>query len=265
MRLVDLISPASQFQTLVKMELDEVITKHQDVLGIFHNFQKNSQGQMLRPSLIYFTAGLLNENAECNLKLITWATCIELIHNASLLHDNVLDKQLERRGKDSFYKIFGDTPSILFGNILYIYSFEKAFRSLDSEQLLALTNTARNMCIGELIQWHAKDDQVTIKTYLKILHYKTGMLIQSSVEQTVKLCKHPEYAPNIKEIGYDLGVLYQLYDDFKDKDGKIPVSIIQRLAKKKILKLKNKLSFFSSKESLKYFTQLIHFFESEML
>lgn len=262
MRLSEIFTPARNFQNDVIKQFNKMGKTSASVLSCYEEYLKNSKGQMLRPSLIYFTAQLLGDASKTKETLALWAACIELTHLASLLHDDVLDKQLERRGKSSFYKTFGEKSSILYGNLLYIRCFEMAYQNLQSSQILALTLTTQKMCVGELIQSSAEDKNISVKTYLKIIYYKTGYLIQTAMEQAAILVGDTIHVKSIKQLGFQIGILYQLYDDYNDDDCGIHRDIVRKLAQKKIKQSKRIMNEFKKSKSRDSLHSILEYIEN---
>ena len=112
---------------------------------------------------------------------INLAACIELIHAATLMHDDVLDNGEIRRGKDTLNKIWGNQSAILVGDYLLSRCFEMMVEDGDIEVLKLLSSTSAEISQGEVLQLqHKKDVDILEETYLKIISWKTASLFPSS-------------------------------------------------------------------------------------
>lgn len=213
---------AKPFCSEVYSRINEILVDEQDE-NIF-----NFNGKMLRPSLAYYTALALNraDNNDLNVlksqvyykSIIDFATAVELLHSASLVHDDILDDDEFRRGEPTLNKKVGNKAALLSGNILYLHSFGLSLEYLEKQQSKALVNAARTMCYGEITQMNLQGI-VECQTYEKIITQKTGILTAISCSEVTKIVGgSKEEIENFHMIGLNLGILYQLFDDIKDKD-----------------------------------------------
>jgi len=182
--------------------LESLNNKH--ILELFHKIPK---GKRLRAKLVLKIAG---EN-EDSYKL---AAIIELIHAASLLHDDVIDDALTRRGKDSINAIFGDKTSIMLGDILY----SKGFTSLTTfspDIAYKISNAVALLSVGELLDVELsksfnKDEEI----YMDMIYKKTASLIEAASVSAAILGK--KNIKNYETYGRNLGLAFQIIDDVLD-------------------------------------------------
>ena len=124
---------------------------------------------------------LRTTNKETNKRKYDDQTAIEIIHNASLIHDDVVDESDIRRGSKTLNKIFNNKTAILTGDYLLSIAHEK-LNSLNSPETISMcANTLANMCIGEVNQYFSKFKIPTLEQYLKKTEQKTAKLFQTAV------------------------------------------------------------------------------------
>ncbi len=174
------------------------------ILELFHKIPK---GKRLRAKLILKIAGL-NDDAY---KL---AAIVELIHAASLLHDDVIDDALTRRGKDSINALFGDKTSIMLGDILYSKGFA-TLTSLPMSVAHKVSNAVALLSAGELLDVELSnsfnsDEQL----YMDMIYKKTASLIEAASESAALLSGKD--AKIYELYGKNLGLAFQIIDDVLD-------------------------------------------------
>jgi octaprenyl-diphosphate synthase len=165
------------------------------------------KGKRLRAKLVLIIA----KNSQSAIKL---ATVVEMIHSASLLHDDVIDNATLRRGKVSINKRFGTKTAIMFGDILYSKAF---FELVDIDKRVAkiISNAVTQLSLGERLDVVLSEKFNTDKKlYLKMIYQKTASLIEASAEASAIL------AGKKREIyrlyGKNLGLAFQMIDDLLD-------------------------------------------------
>lgn len=188
------------------------------------SYQLKIKGHMLRPFMIYLTAKCLKQDLSSSelSSLANYAAAVELLHNASLIHDDVLDSEIKRRGHDCLYRVYGEKNAILAGNVYYISAFQLVHNHLSSKQLTSITTAASNMCLGEMLQQEFIDHNLPVGIYLEIINKKTASLISESCYQAALLCEmNVEIADTCRHLGNYIGTIYQLKDDLIDMDADI--------------------------------------------
>jgi geranylgeranyl pyrophosphate synthase len=192
-------------------------------------------GKMLRPALVLLSAGMAGWNPggsekQLNASLIKLATAVELIHSASLIHDDIIDNEKLRRGRSALHRKHGNQTAVLVGDILYAQSFS-LITSLELpnwERHLAIyqlyCDTTRNMCLGEIIEQRTIDGKLSLDfpAYLNILKNKTGVLMSASCRSgTILAGADPVLVGKLAEFGMAFGLAFQLLDDHRDHDALI--------------------------------------------
>ena len=173
-------------------------------------------GKRLRPVLLILSSkacGYTGEDAHI------LAACIELIHVASLVHDDVLDEAPIRRSQVTLHSKWGNKVAVLVGDYLHARVLSMlASRGSDDPALEILANAAQAMCEGEVIHAYKNGDfEICQNNYLKIVELKTGKLISASCHTGAMLgTKNPEYVNALIAYGELIGIAFQIIDDLLD-------------------------------------------------
>ncbi len=170
-------------------------------------FEKVPKGKRLRAKLIMKIAGETQE-------AINLASIVELIHAASLLHDDVIDDALTRRGVDSINAIFGNKTAIMLGDILYSKGFAELTK-LPQEVSYSIANSVTKLSVGELLDVElANDFNDDLDLYFDMIYKKTASLIESAAFCAAFLAKKDVAKYSV--YGKNLGLAFQIIDDVLD-------------------------------------------------
>jgi geranylgeranyl diphosphate synthase type II len=221
--------------------------KHQDNLYEPCRYLLDAGGKRIRPALCLMAAEMFNG---INEDVFHAAMAVELFHNFTLIHDDIMDKAPLRRGKPTVHAKYGLTTGILSGDIMGIFSYQclGAVSPAYLPGIFSIFNkTAIEVCEGQ--QWDMdfeNQDEVAIDEYLKMIELKTSVLLAASLKMGAVLAgASEEDAQNLYEFGKYMGVAFQLQDDYLDtfgteeKIGKKPGGDI-RANKKTFLMLKSR-------------------------
>ena len=173
-------------------------------------------GKRLRPVLLILSSKACDYAGEDAHIL---AACIELIHVASLVHDDVLDEAPIRRSQVTLHSKWGNKVAVLVGDYLHARVLSMlASRGSDDSALEILANAAQAMCEGEVIHAYKNGDfEICQNNYLKIVELKTGKLISASCHTGAMLgTKNPEYVIALIAYGELIGIAFQIIDDLLD-------------------------------------------------
>tara|TARA_B100001939_G_scaffold218320_1_gene187889 strand:- start:1682 stop:2680 length:999 start_codon:yes stop_codon:yes gene_type:complete len=210
---------------LVKNDLIEVqkIIKNNigDKIPLIDNLSNHiltAGGKKIRPIVTLLTSKLCNYSGKNHLSL---AACVELIHTATLLHDDVIDESKMRRGIPTANDLFGNKSSVLVGDFLFSKSFELMVANGSKSILKILSKTSSTLAEGEVMQLitiknYLTDDQ----SYMNIIKAKTASLFSAASEISALLTNQDNQTQkNLKKYGEYLGTAFQLVDDALDYIG----------------------------------------------
>jgi len=170
-------------------------------------YRRLPHGKRLRTKLILKIAG-------SSLKVIKTASTIEMIHLASLLHDDVIDDAFTRRGKASLNATEGDKTAIMIGDILYSKAFFELI-GISSEVAKVVSNAVVQLSLGELADVElSKSFHTNSDAYLKMLYQKTASLMEATAEAGAILAGKNRKA--YRDYGRNLGLAFQMIDDILD-------------------------------------------------
>ena len=178
-------------------------------------------GKRLRPALLLHAASLYSENIEAFLPA---AMAIEIFHNFTLLHDDIMDKADVRRNVPTVHKRYNENVAILSGDAMSILAFKYFSKSDDSHlgKLLPLfSQTAIEVCEGQQydMDFETRND-VTVGEYVEMIRLKTAVLIACSLKIGAIMAGAPQSDANLLyEYGINIGLAFQLQDDWLDVFG----------------------------------------------
>jgi len=205
-----------------------------------------SGGKRLRPLLLIISSDLCGYRGDRRFPL---ASVMEFIHTASLLHDDVIDHAVIRRGKPSANSIWGNSASVLVGDYLYASSFNVLAEDGDQPIQKLLSTTTSAMAEGEIVQLaRCGDINTSEREYFSVIEKKTAILISAACAIGAILAKAPEVEIEaLAKFGMRLGTAFQLTDDTLDyvaredafgktigmdlKEGKITLPLIRTFKK----------------------------------
>ncbi len=172
-------------------------------------------GKRIRPLVLFMSARLFNYTGKDHLRL---GACLEFIHTATLLHDDVIDESATRRGKPTTNKIWDNKAAILMGDYLFSQSFQLMMDCNNMEILKTLSSVTSAITRGELKQLsNLGNIHLCEKTYYEIISAKTGALFSSATLVGSILGGASEKHQKIMhDVGMALGQIFQLLDDLLD-------------------------------------------------
>lgn len=178
-------------------------------------------GKRLRPVLTLMTSEIFNCSYS---KAMDAALSIEVFHNFSLVHDDIMDDAPLRRGKETVHEKWDVNTGILSGDAMLIMAYQ-LFENYEPKTFQALaklfSQTALEVCEGQQydIDFETRDD-VTIPEYLKMIEYKTAVLVGAAMKMGAIVAEASEVDQNaIYQFGKNLGIAFQLQDDYLDAFG----------------------------------------------
>ncbi len=174
-----------------------------------------SGGKRLRPLMTLAAARLCGYEGERHIGL---ASCVEFIHTATLLHDDVVDESALRRGQDSANAIWGNKASVLVGDFLFSRAFELMVEDGSLDVLRILSSASSTIAEGEVLQLiTANDTETGEAAYLEVVTAKTAALFAAACEIGAVVADRPAVEEEaLRAYGLNLGIAFQLIDDVLD-------------------------------------------------
>ncbi|MGH6945858.1 MAG: polyprenyl synthetase family protein [Kiloniellales bacterium] len=203
-------------------------------------------GKRLRPMLTLATARLCGYQGERHLAL---AACVEFIHTATLLHDDVVDSSELRRGRATANNLWGNKPSVLVGDFLFSRAFQLMVADGSLKVLKILSDASAVIAEGEVQQLMISNDTTTGETaYLEVVGAKTAALFAAACQIGAVVAERPEVEEAaLESYGRNFGIAFQLIDDVLDysarqaelgktvgddfRDGKITLPVLLAFAR----------------------------------
>ena len=186
-----------------------------ELIYLLSDYLIGSGGKRLRPLLTLVCAKLCNYKGDDHVKL---AAAVEFIHNATLLHDDVVDESDLRRGMPTANNKWGNKASILVGDFLLSQSFRLMVSVGSIKVLDILSNAAAVIAEGEVMQLSVTNNiEITEEEYIEIITAKTAELFASACELGAVVAGSGEqYEVNLRKFGINLGIAFQIIDDALD-------------------------------------------------
>ena len=219
----DLKNSVEEKLVLVEEKIKNKLTSEVDLVQKISDYHIETGGKRLRALLTLGSSklcGYLKGGRDINL-----AACVELIHGATLLHDDVIDNGDLRRGKKTTNVIWGNQSSILAGDYLLSRCFEMIVEDGNLEILKLLSSTSAKIAQGEILQLqHKSEVDMLEETYLNIISSKTAVLFSAATKVGAILAERNNKEKEALEFyGKNLGLTFQIADDTLDYNSKISV------------------------------------------
>lgn len=203
-------------------EVDRVIgqrlTSTVPLVGQISQYIIAAGGKRLRPALLLMVCGALSYQGHHR---HTLAAVVELIHTATLLHDDVVDASTLRRGRATANETFGNPASVLVGDFLHTRSFQMMVETGSMRVMEILSEATNIIAEGEVLQlMNMHDASLTETDYLKVIRSKTAKLFEASARLGAVLAGSPTHIEEAcATYGQALGTAFQIIDDVLDYDG----------------------------------------------
>ncbi len=187
------------------------------LLDIINQYIIKRKGKEIRPILVFLSAKLCGE---INQSTYTAATLTQLLHTATLVHDDVVDETYERRGFFSINALWKSKIAVLVGDFLLSKGLLIALDNDEFDQLKVVSEAVKEMSEGELLQIEkAKKLNITEEVYFEIIYKKTASLIAACTQLgALSVNANDETQEKMKQLGVNLGIAFQIKDDLFDYD-----------------------------------------------
>tara|TARA_A100000164_G_C21872793_1_gene756106 strand:- start:546 stop:1499 length:954 start_codon:yes stop_codon:yes gene_type:complete len=199
---------------IVKRLIEDEVIAEKNISDLYKYIFK-SDGKRLRAKLSLITSSL---NKRINKKRLKLAAVIELLHTATLVHDDVVDESQTRRGIKSVNTLWSNAHGVLIGDYIYSKAFILMVEIAEPKILYELANATNDISKGELIQLDALNNvSIDLKQLEAISYYKTGRLFEASAKTGAILSSGDRnFVSNVSKCAKNLGVLFQIKDDLLD-------------------------------------------------
>jgi len=179
----------------------------------------DTSGKRIRPALV-FLSGWRGPNA-ISPDLVRVAAVVEMVHLATLVHDDIMDSAEVRRNRRTATRAYGPTAAVLLGDALFAHALNLATQFPSTEVCAAVSESTRKVCSGEIVQTLRRGStNITLADYHRIIDLKTAELFRVSCFLGAKLAGAPAgYVEAVARFGRHLGIAYQIYDDLADYYG----------------------------------------------
>ena len=213
-----IIGPVEPFLEAVGNRLTKQVDTFEPDIVAYADYALNGQGKHLRAALVALTANALGKPNDAH---ITVAVIIEMVHLATLVHDDVIDEAEVRRGRPTLAANWGNETAVLFGDCLFAQALKLAASFPTPDVCRAVAMATNTVCSGEILQMqHRRDFQFTREKYFKVLEMKTAELFALSCELSACLSgAESEQRLALRQFGGAFGTAYQVYDDCVDLFG----------------------------------------------
>jgi octaprenyl-diphosphate synthase len=213
-----LVEPLEPFLQTVARQLTLQVHDFDPKVVPYAQYALNGSGKHLRPTLVALAANAIGEVSTDH---VTAAVIIEMVHLATLVHDDVMDEAEIRRGKLTLAANWGNEIAVLFGDCLFAQALKMAASFPTTEVCRAVAMATNTVCTGEILQTqHRRNFEVSRREYFRVIGMKTAELFTLSCDLAAFLggSKADERAA-LRQFGTAFGTAYQVYDDCIDLFG----------------------------------------------
>jgi all-trans-nonaprenyl-diphosphate synthase len=220
-----LFSPVDKDLSILTENLTKLVSARHPILGAAAEHLFNAGGKRIRPAIVLLVARATMLNSDITSRHRRLAEITEMIHTASLMHDDVVDEADVRRNLPTVNKLFGDRIAILAGDFLFGQSSWYIANLDNLEVVKLLSEVIKNFAEGEIQQGiNSFDTSLSIEAYLEKSYYKTASLIANSAKSAAILSGvKSEIAEKLYGYGRNLGLAFQVVDDILDYVGSTEV------------------------------------------
>jgi len=215
----------NELYSLIKNDLNKIEKKIKGftsspnpLIKEISNYLFRKPGKKIRPALVTLCSKLFKYPGN---EHILMGTLVEMIHTASLIHDDIIDESDKRRGKDTVHTRWGPNITVLLGDYIYINTIGSSLNTANLEITKTLIQASAQMIEGELNEYYLSGNlEITEEDYLDILNKKTASLFSACCQIGGRLAGAQEkFISMLGEFGINFGMSFQLIDDLLDYSG----------------------------------------------
>lgn len=221
-KLTAIRRPVEQELTAYKELFDAALAHEDDFLGQALDYVRRRQGKMMRPLLVVLMA---KELGKVSINSLRSAVTLELLHTASLVHDDVVDESGERRGQRSVNAVYDNKVAVLVGDYLLSTSLLQAAQTNNIDVVKIISRLGGTLSEGEVYQLaNIRKEHISEEAYFHIIYHKTAALFAACAELgAISAGGSADYVARAKRFGELVGLCFQIRDDIFDyyEDSKI--------------------------------------------
>ena len=216
-KVYDIRKPIEHEMEVFEEKFSKLMLSNVPLLNRITHYIIKRKGKQMRPMLIFLCSKLLN-SGKLNEKVYRGASVIELIHTATLIHDDVVDESNKRRGFFSINAIWKNKIAVLVGDFLLSKGMLLCIDNKDYDILDVISESVKQMSEGELLQIEkSKKLDIDEETYFEIIKKKTASLISSCCTiAAISVGSKPNQIKKIARLGLNIGIAFQIKDDLFD-------------------------------------------------
>src|SRR5215469_252435 len=213
-----IVEPVEPFLDAVHSRLARQVDAFEAALTPYAEYALNGNGKHLRPALVALSANSLGGTNDSH---VTIAVIIEMVHLATLVHDDVMDEAEIRRARPTLAANWGNEIAVLFGDCLFAQALELAASFPTPEVCRAVSMATNTVCTGEILQTqHRRNFELSRREYFRVIERKTAELFTLSCNLAAFLGgADSERRAALRQFGTAFGTAYQVYDDCIDLFG----------------------------------------------
>lgn len=213
--IIEIRKPVAEEVKIFEKQFKAILNSKVPLLNTITNFLYRNKGKQMRPLFVFLSAKSLGT---INDATYTAASLIELLHTATLIHDDVVDDSFERRGMFSINALWKSKISVLIGDYLLAQGLLLSVRNKEYEMLEIVSEAVKQMSEGELLQLKkTRKLNLSEEDYYEIIEKKTAALIMACIQSGARSVGADEDTMNtMSEIGKNIGLAFQIKDDLFD-------------------------------------------------
>ena len=213
-----IVEPVEPFLEAVSQGLSRQVDAFDPALSQYAEYALTGNGKHLRPALVALSA---NAVGQPNKDHVTIAVIIEMVHLATLVHDDVMDEAEIRRGRLTLASNWGNDIAVLFGDCLFAHALRLAASFPTPEICRAVASATNTVCSGEILQTRNRSNfHLTRAEYFRVMEMKTAELFALSCDLAALLAgTSPAHRTAMRQFGMAFGTAYQIFDDCLDLFG----------------------------------------------
>ncbi|MBU6410429.1 MAG: polyprenyl synthetase family protein [Verrucomicrobia bacterium] len=212
------MEPLEPFLQTVAQHLVRQVNDFDPQIAPYAQYALDGNGKHLRPTLVALAANTVGSLSDAH---VTAAVIIEMVHLATLVHDDVMDEAEIRRGRPTLAANWGNEIAVLFGDCLFAQALKLAAGFPTPEVCRAVAAATNTVCSGEILQTqHRRDFPASRRDYFRVIAMKTAELFTLSCDLAAFLAGAPAAQRDaLRQFGAAFGAAYQVYDDCVDLFG----------------------------------------------